>query len=546
MPTKAELIIKRLDSLKTVKDSVNSGLQDLGRFCMPRKAYVTRTKSPGQKADHDVYDSTAVQAATILAAGLHSYLSNPSSKWFTLALQNEDLMDIHENRIWLKESEDRIYSALGSSNFSQQIHETYTGLGVFGTSVLYEEADPKQIIRFYSLPIGECYIVEDATGRVNTIYREFKFTAEQAFSKWGNKSGKKVMDMLTAKNYDEKIIFIHCVEPRGSRDPSKPTNTNMPYASYYVEKSMKHMISEGGFEEFPFFVSRFYKESDEVYGTSPAWVSYPEIRMVNTMSKAMIRATQKMIDPPLMLPHDGYVLPLKVGAGKVNYKKKTAANLQEKIETLPVAADLPAGQALIENSRTIIKRNFFVDVFMLLTDPELPKMTATEVAERVQEKMLILGPALGRMMNELLDPVVYRTFSIMARNGYLPPPPAALQKETYVVKYTSPLALAQKGQDVRSLLQAIQAIGGIAELMPSVLDKIDSDKAVDQIIEAHGVHPEVLRSDDEIAAIRQERAQAQAAQAELATLGAGAEIADKGAAAELKMKQAKEPAKAGV
>ena len=538
MPMIPEQIIKRLEQLESERSSYSSTWQELAKYCLPRKAFITRIKSPGQKVDHDIYDSTAIQSALVLAAGLHSYLTNPAQKWFTLRMQNKDLMDDKEVKVWLKQGEDRCYDALNNSNFSQQVHENYIDLTVFGTSCLYEEEDPKDLVRFYCRPLQEVFISEDYRGRVDTLYRKFQLTARQAWEQWGNEAGEEVTTAMEKKDYDKKITFVHCVMPRYERDVSKKDAVNMPFVSYYIEKEKKHLISEGGYEEFPFFVPRFNKESDEVYGTSPAWVSFPDIKMLNQISYTIIRAAQKIVDPPLLLPHDGFLLPIKLSPGAINYK--TSGTPQDKVEQLITNANIPVGLEVEENKRLIIKRNFFVDLFLLLADPNRKDMTATEVMARVEEKMLILAPTLGRLMNELLDPIIDRTFKILLRNNLIPPPPPILSGQDYVIEYTSPLARAQRMEEMKAINQVITITGGIAQFFPDALDKINVDKLMDQIADLYNIHPEVVRSDDEVKLIREQRAQAQQRAQEMAMIQQGADIIKTGSEIDVNAAESKQ------
>lgn len=517
-------LILRFQSLKSNRAVWESHWQELAKYCLPSKATVTTTRTPGTKYDTDVYDSTAIQAVQIMAAGLHSYLTNPSSRWFALRLQNRELMDDYEIKDWLKDSEGRIFDTLNSSNFNQQIHETYIDLGTFNTAILYEEEDPEDIIRFYTRPVAEIFIVENERGRVDTIFRHFTFTARQAYQKWGENSGKKVLDLMEAKKYEERVSFLHIVLPRSERNVGKKDASNKPVASLYVEISAKKKLSEGGYEEFPFFATRFTKVSGEVYGRGPSMTSLADIKTLNQMSKTLLKAGHKAVDPPLQGPSDGYILPIKTSPGALNFRNST--NAEDKFESLYSLNmhNIPMGLELENQRRNSIKSAFFVDLFLLLTQE--PKMTATEVLERVNEKMLILGPTLGRLMSELLDPIVTRTFNILSRNGMLAPVPPGLEGQNYKVEYISPLAKAQKASETQSIRYLFGAVREMMDMAPDVVDNFNFDKASKEIANIQN-NSELIRSDDEIKAIREQRAQAQQVQQALEQAGQGAEVLEK-------------------
>lgn len=532
--SKAEEIIKRVQSLEGERHNYAEFWQDVSKYCLPRKAYITREKVKGQKYDYDVYDTTAMQSNLTLAAGLHSYLTNPNSKWFSLRIQDEEINANEEVKVWLQDTEDRMYNLLNSSNFNQQIHELYLDLGVFGVACMYEEEDPIDGVRFYSRNISEIYLAENEKEKIDTVYRKFKMNARQAFEKWGDKAGEVVSVAMEKKQYDKQIEFIHCVEPRYERDVTKDDADNMPYQSTYIEVSKRHLISQSGYREFPYFTPRFNKNSGEVWGSSPGMVLYADIKMLNEMVKVLIKSAQKQVDPPLVLPHDGYLLPIKVGPAALNFRLKGSAD--DKIEPLATGANISIGLEIISQWQSIVKKGYFVDLFLLLADPARKDMTATEVMQRVEEKMLILAPVLGRLMNEFLDPLINRTFAILWRQGKLSSPPAVLGGMPYQIEYISPLARSQKLDQMKSINNFLALIQQIAVVKPDVVDNMNEDEVVKDVQQLYGVNPKYVRAMDEVAAIRQARAEVMAEQQKIAQMQQGADMVNTVADAESKMK----------
>lgn len=528
-----EEIIRRLDKLKSERATYESFWENVAHYCLPRKAYILHKRTPGEKYPYDIYDSTAMQSNLVLAAGLHSYLTNPNSRWFSLRIRDEEINENAEVKAWLADTEERMYVILNGSNFNQQIHELYLDLGVFGVACMYEEEDPISTVRFYARDIGEIFICENEKEKIDTVYRKFTMTARQAFDKWGEAAGEVVKNFLEKKEYDKTVEFIHVVSPRYERDVAKADSGNMEFQSIYIEVSKKHLVSESGYQDFPYFTPRFNKNSGEVWGSSPAMVSYADIKMVNEMVKVLIRAAQKVVDPPLVLPHDGYLLPIKYGPGALNFRLKGTAD--DKIEPLITNVNLPIGLEIINDYRNTIRKNYFVDLFLLLADPARKDMTATEVMQRVEEKMLILAPVLGRLMNEFLDPLIHRTFNIMWRQGKFLPPPPTLQGLPYEIEYISPLARAQKLDQMKSINSFLTLVSQIAVVQPDVIDNVNSDNVVADIQQLYGVNPKYVRDKEEVKQIREARTQAMQQQAQLATGQQVADIAKTGAEAESTM-----------
>lgn len=526
MDNLAGQIIKRVDSLKADRGTWETHWQDVADYTMPRKADITTTQAKGAKRTSKIYDGTAQRALTILGAGLHGGLTSPNSPWFKLKTQNKAIMEDEEVRAWLEDTEKTIYSVLNSSNFNSQIHELYLDLGAFGTGNFYIAEDPDKIVNFDSRHISECFISENNQKRVDTLYRKFVFTARQAVQEFGiNNVGekiKKAYENAAGKEKDKEFEIIHAVFPRKERNAKKKDSKNMPFASIYVGVEDKHVISESGFQEFPYMVPRWLKSSRETYGRSPAMDALPDVKMLNVMSKTIIKAAQKAVDPPLQMPDDGFLGPVRTTPGGINYYR---AKDQRRIEALPTSErGIQIGHTEEEYRRAMIREIFFVDLFLLLADR--PQMTATEVLERVSEKMTILGPTLGRLQSELLGPMIHRILMILLRRGMLLPVPEAMAGQEYMVEYVSALAKAQKLHEIQAINQSVGLVTSYAQIDPAVVDNIDPDELVRYTHELYGAPLQILRTREVVTAIRQQRmeaAQAEQAKADAALMVEGAE-----------------------
>lgn len=522
MKTSVDTLIKRFGTIKSERAQWENLWQECADFCLPQKAIITTTRTPGTKLKTDNYDSTAIQAAQIFAAGLNSYLTNPATQWFALRTRERELMEIAEVKDWLKVSETAIYDHLNSSNFNQVIHEDYIDFSIFGTSTLYEEEDSEDMIRFFVRNPREIYILANYRGRIDTIYRNFVYTARQAYQKWGGNAGQKVLDLMEAGKVEEKVDFLHITMPREERDIRKKDRTNMPVASLYIEPKTKKVLGEGGYEEFPFFIGRSYKVSDSEYAYSPASMAIADIKMLNQMSKDIMEAAQKTLFPPVILPHDGYLLPFKTTPKAINYK--VSGDPDDKVESLQMNREIGLSLEMENQRRSTIQKAFFVDLFLILGNlPDVKQQrTATEIAERVNERMLILGPILGRIMHEKLDPMIIRTYNILRRNFRIPPLPEVMRGREYGIEYVSPLARAQKASEIHAYDDLLGVVNEIKEMAPMAVDNLDVDKIIHRRANINNVG-DVLRPDDEIKEIREQRAQEAQAREIVENLPAGAE-----------------------
>ena len=236
----------------------------------------------------------------------------------------------------------------------------------------------------------------------------------------------------------------------------------------------------------------------------------PDVKMLNKMSEVTIRAAQKQIDPPLMVPDDGFIMPIRTTPGSLNFYR---AGTRDRMEPLNIGANNPLGLNMEEQRRNAIRQAFYVDQLLL---SQGQTMTATEVLQRNEEKMRLLGPVLGRLQSEMLQPLISRVFGLLLRNGVLPPAPEELQGRDIEIEYVSPLAKAQKLTDLQSMLRGFEVMMQIAEVAP-VMDYLDSDNLVKYLVDTTGIPATVIRSDEEVARLRRQQQQQQQVVAEAET-----------------------------
>jgi hypothetical protein len=499
---KASEHVKRFDYLKSRRDNWDTHYQELADYMLPRKADIVKKRSRGEKRMELIYDGTALQSIDLMAAFLHGMLTSGASPWFHLDVKDEMVNRDDDVREWLQDSSMRMMQAFQRSNFETEVHEAYVDLVVFGTACMFCEMDRKNL-RFSTRHISEYYVQEDQYGMVNTVYRLYKMTANQAVDRFGLERVGDFIRKKHEKNGDEEVEILHAVMPRMNRDVTAPDNMNMPFMSVYVCKATGMEISQGGFEELPYVVPRFLKATGEVMGRSPAMTALPDVKMLNLMSKTIIQAAQKQIDPPLLVPDDGFLLPIRTQPGGLNFFRSGS---RDTITPLNTGANIPIGLNMEEQRRAAIRQAFYVDQILTAGSPQ---MTATEVIQRQEERMRVIGPVLGRLMNELLRPLIDRVFALMLRNDMLATPPEILQGRDIDIEYVSPLARAQKSSSLNNTMRALEILLPLAQSLP-VGDHLDPDGLVQHVTDSLGVPKSTLRSQREVDETRQARAQAEA------------------------------------
>jgi hypothetical protein len=494
-------LLSRYERLEGQRQNWETHWQEVADYMQPRKADVTKKRARGDKRMEQVFDSSPIQAVELLAASLHGMLTNPSTPWFTLRFKDEDIDNEDEAKLWLEEATATMYTAFNRSNFQQEIFELYHDLITFGTAAMFIEEDDDDIIKFSTRHINEVFIAENDKGRIDTIYRRFNISARAAIQKFGESVSSDVQGKAKKNPYDE-VEILHAVYPRSEFNPNKKDKANMPFESVYMEYKNGNELSVGGFKEFPFVVPRYLKASNEIYGRSPAMTALPDVKMLNEMCKTTIKAAQKQVDPPLLVPDDGFLLPVRTVPGGLNFYR---SGTRDRIEPLNIGANNPLGLNMEEQRRDSIRAVFYVNQLMMQQGPQ---MTATEVIQRNEEKMRLLGPVLGRLQSELLKPLIDRVFAILLRNNMLPQAPEFLSGRDIEIEYVSPLAKAQKSTELQSIMRAVEILGSLANVAP-VFDYVNFDNLVKHLADIVGVPQKILKSQSQVNAERQQAQQQQ-------------------------------------
>ena len=497
---KAKILLSRFDRLKTQRQNWESHWQEVADYMQPRKADVTKSRSKGDKRTELIFDGSPLQSVELLSASLHGMLTNPSTPWFSLKFKDEGMENEDEAKAWLESATEVMYSAFNQSNFQQEIFELYHDLITFGTAAMFIEEDEEDNLKFSTRHINEIYISENDKGRIDTVFRKFKISARAAIQKFGNVSTN--IAVIAKKDPYQEVEILHAVYPRSDFNPTKQDKENMPFESIYMDADNGDELSVSGFKEFPFVVPRYLKASHEIYGRSPAMTALPDVKMLNEMSKTIIKSAQKQVDPPLLVPDDGFMLPVRTVPGGLNFYR---AGTRDRIEPLNIGANNTLGLNMEEQRRNSIRNAFYVNQLMMQDGPQ---MTATEVIQRNEEKMRLLGPVLGRLQSELLKPLIDRSFSILMRRNLFAQAPNFLSGQDIEIEYVSPLAKAQKSTELSSIMRAIEIMGSLSNVAP-VFDHINIDKLVRHLTSIVGVPQKILKPQSELDAERQAQAQQQ-------------------------------------
>jgi len=528
--SKRKLLLSRWGQLRNERESWMSHWKEISDYLLPRSGrFFVDDRNRGDKRHNNIYDSTGTRALRVLAAGMMAGMTSPARPWFRLTTSDPQLDESAAVKAWLADVTRLMQMVFAKSNTYRALHSMYEELGAFGTASTIVLADYTSVIHHYPLTTGEFAMAADHRGQINTLYREFQMTVAQVVREFGRSNCSPTVQTLFDRGALEQwVTVMQAIEPRVDRDLTKRDDRNMAWKSIYFEQggNEDQILRESGFKEFPALCPRWATSGGDIYGNSPAMEALGDIKQLQHEQLRKAQGIDYKTKPPLQAPTSLKSRDVDTLPGGISFVDAAAPNggIRSAFE---VNIDLSHLLADIQDVRERIKGSFYADLFLMLANGTNPQMTATEVAERHEEKLLMLGPVLERMHNEILDPLIEMTFSRMVEANIVPPPPDELQGMELNVEFVSMLAQAQRAIATNSVDRFVGNLGEVAGIKPEVLDKFDADRWADAYADMLGIDPELIVPGEQVALIRKQRAEAAQAQQQAALLNQGADTAQK-------------------
>ncbi|HBW1557621.1 TPA: phage tail protein [Klebsiella quasipneumoniae subsp. similipneumoniae] len=511
--TLKEKLQKQQAQLTNDRSSFDPHWRELSDFINPRGSrFLVTDVNRDDRRNTKIVDPTATLAARTLSSGMMSGITSPARPWFKLATPDPDMMDYGPVKLWLEVVQRRMNEVFNKSNIYQSLPLLYASLGNYSTGAMAVLEDDSDVIRTMMFPIGSYYMANSARGSVDTCFRKFSMTVRQLVMEFGlNNVSDSVKGMWDSGNYESWIEVIHAVYPNIDRDTAKLNSKNKPVKSVYYEVGgdSDKLLRESGFDEFPIMAPRWEVNGEDVYGSScPGMIALGQVKALQLEQKRKSQLIDKATNPPMVGPSSLRNQRVSLLPGDITYIDQVTGQDGFKPAYLvnPNTADLLAD---IQDTRQIINSAYFVDLFMMLQNINTRSMPVEAVIEMKEEKLLMLGPVLERLNDECLNPLIDRTFSIMARKNLLPQPPDVLQGMPLRIEYISVMAQAQKSIGLSSLSSTVGFIGQLAQAKPEALDKLNVDQAIDAFAEMSGVSPTVIVPQEQVEQVREQRAQQQ-------------------------------------
>lgn len=526
----------RLIGMKTTRYSWWTHWRELADYFLPRryKWLVTPNQmARGAPINQHIIDSTGVFAARNLAAGLLSGKSSPTRNWFRLRVGKMDSTGTNPISLWLAECERLMRLVFQESNFYTAMAVFYYDLVIFGTAVLLIYEDYDNVIKCYNPCAGEYYLDIDGKFRPAVFYREFTMTVQAVVNEFGyencSTAVRELVDQRGGANLTREIIIGHAIESNeDGRRFGIPTS--FPWRECFWEWGGSSSPQSGtmdrgflrkrGFFEKPAVAGRWDLVSNDAYGRSPAMDGLGDQKQLQLETRRKAQAIDKMVNPPLVADIQLKNQPASLLPGGMTYIAGFQQSGKPAIASI-YDTKFPVGEITedLNEIRDRLNKVFFNDLFRVASQFETrSNVTAMEWDMRKAESMIMLGPVIERIDNESLSPTLMRVWGIMSRAGIFPPPPAEISGAPINIEFVSMLAQAQSAAESAGIERLLQIAGGLVAVKPEVMDNIDTDFALDKYSTLLGNDPRLMRSPEQLAEIRQARAQQQqqAMQAEIA------------------------------
>lgn len=483
--------------------------------------------TPGEKRTQKMFDATAALALQTYGSAMESMLTPRTQRWHGLAHEDEGINEDRE----VQEYYQRVTGILFTeryrpkANFSSQAHECYMSNGAFGTGPMYIDDMLGEGARYRACHLAEVFLAENFAGIIDMAHRVFKYSARQAYQKFGDELPEKLIKASQGRDALQEFSFLHCVRP--NEDYRANGKKGFKFESYYVCLDEHKIVrSTKGYRAFPYAFTRGVTLPGEVYARGAASLVLPDVKQLNEMEKTNLRMGQLSAEPPVLLSVDGSLSGFKMQNGALNWGGLDE-NGNELAKPFKIGANLNLTFEMMNQKREAINRAFLVTVFQILVDN--PQMTATEVLERAREKSELLGPTMGRQQAEFLGPIIARELDILEASGKLPPLPRKLQENgnLWKIEYSSPFNRAQMAEEGIAIQRTIEASAPIIALDPEAqaVFKGKGAEMIRRLAKINGAPVTMLNDDDKV----QEEVTAAAEQQSTANILQAAPLAGKAA-----------------
>jgi len=489
-------LIERRQKAADKKELWRSTYTDAYTYAMPsRETFTWRTE--GANKQRQLYDSTLQEATYTSANTLHALLFPPWTHWAKLApggaIKPADVTE--EILIGLQDATKTFFDFLNSSNFDTVIGEAALDLMVGTAAISFDEGETAdEPFKFCAIPLSAIEIEEGPDGKVETKWMVRKPKARDILRLYDGLTefdlSPETADAVIMKP-DKEIALIQgeVYDPLTKR-----------YYGIVIEQAAKHIIWRYDYgQSCPMIVARAMKVAGETYGRGRVLLALPDAKTLDRMQEFILRHAALQIAPPLTGVSDGVFNPYTASLAP-NTIIPVASNDTgaPSLRALELGGNFQISETLISSLRDRVRRT------MVGPEPSDGAVkSATEISISDRNRLWAMNGEYTRIQSELLDKIVARGIFILQKKGLMPK--FKVNGRQVAVTYTSPFAKSQNEEEVMALQGAL-AIAAVDPASFHLGIRVEDIPA--WVFRKRGIDEKLVRSEDEVAALKAQMQQA--------------------------------------
>jgi hypothetical protein len=495
--------IKKQSAAKSRRSQFEEHWDDLSRVMLSTRQGFTQSIVAGDYRMEDVFDGTPMQAARSLANTVGAMIRPEGQDLVEIRAEDDSLNAQGAVQDWVGNASEKLNSHMRNplARFRQATGEVDLDLVVMGTGILFAGiAKSQRHLIYQSVHLKDGFPMFDDEGNPHGLYRTKKMFIWQAELMFGaDNLSKEVREKIAVDKTDDKIDLLYWVGKRKNQSIENPIFAkDFPVEEIWMETQTKHIISEGGFHEFPFIIPRWDTSSGEEYGRSPGMIALPDSNTLQSMGETILVAGQRLADPPIMAPNDGAFQEVMTFPGGISYYDVETAAAVGGNPFFPMISgnNLPVTRDMQTDIRNQVASAFFKNILNLPQGG--PQMTATEIIQRKDEFIREVGPVFGRFQTDYNEPTADRSFRMLFRLGAFGEVPELLAQANIKFVFDLPVDKIKKQVQAAAASQWAMEVMQLAQVSPEAKHLVNVDALARFTADAVSLPHEILNTKEEV------------------------------------------------
>ena len=478
------------------------------KYILPARGQFIQDAHPKKRnlVSKSIMNNAGKEAAEVLAAALQSGLTPANSQWIELDWEDEEPKNVEFLQKWLKDVAKITLAQLSDTNFYDATYMYYMDLSVICNAAIHSGEGKDTALVFDNYAVGEYVFQMSPDGKPDPFIQVRWLKLKTIIEMYG---AEKLPENINKDSDSDLSLYYPVVKA-----VYKKEHRGKPYVSIHYIRGANgsaqnfdmedSVLAIRTYDDCPNHIGRWSIVSNENLALGPGFDGLPHVRRLQEQERTYSMMAHKQADPPVNIPAElrnkANLLP-----GGENYLRGDRA-IRPIYDRQGSLNDILLS---IERTEERIAKVWYNDVFLTSSrDPNASPLRTGEVNQRSQESLIKLGPVVGRIFTQTLKPMIERCINILAKNGHFPDVPPEFQQYVgqFNIKLVSPLAQSMKLLEGRAVQSFLQNLAGAANFYPEVLDKINPDKLVDKFAEVTSIPLDILRSQEEVDDVREQRA----------------------------------------